>query len=122
MAPVHVSVTVPAAIALALRVTVSTFDKNPDDAGFAVPAGAEKVHTGEAGHEKPPKLATILPEAGINCAVVMVKVTETPVAEATWFDNAIAALQTATREPVVELSTSADCASWVLTDRLLFAS
>ena len=126
MPPVHVSVTVPAAIAVALIVTVSTPDENADDTGLAVPAGAEKVHNGDE-NETPPKLATILPEAGIDCVVVMVKVTETPVAEGAWLDSEMAALViapvTATREPVVETSKSlgVEAASWVLTERSLLA-
>ena len=127
MPPVHVSVTVPAAIALALRVTVSTPDENADDAGLAVLAGTEKVHVGEAGNVTPPRLATILPEAGIASEVVMVKLTETPVAEAAWLDSEMAALVIApviaTREPEVETSKSlgVEAESRVLTERSLLA-
>ena len=94
MPPAHVSVTVPAAIAVALIETVSTpvEVENAEDAGLAVPAGTEKAHVGEAGNVTPPRLATILPEAGICSVVVMVKVTETPVAEAAWLDSEMAAL------------------------------
>jgi len=65
VAPVHVKVTVPAARALAERVTVKVLAAKAEEAGSTVPAGAVNLQAGAAGQVKLVKPTVIFPEAGI---------------------------------------------------------
>ncbi len=60
----HVKVTVPAAMAVAARVTVKVGAAKAEEAGSAVPAGAVNLQTGVK-VVKPVKPTVIFPEAGI---------------------------------------------------------
>jgi len=61
---VQVKVTVPAATAVAERVTVKTLAAKAEEVGSAVPTGAVNLQTGVAGQVKPVKVVKIFPDAG----------------------------------------------------------